>query len=170
MGPDRRVRTANQRTMKRSIAFVLAAGMLTACGTATDHVTFQPPPDFKSIVSVGPFMQMWSGPDKNMIMLMALPAKLDLEKSVIESPVKDATVEKQARITICNGQQAVYLNMIGNVKNSSASGDKAERDPQQIEFLATDVSGKTYMAMYIRPKGSPADTSAQSAIHNVCPK
>lgn len=156
--------------MKRSIAWVIAAGVLSACGSATDHVSFQAPPAYKSVVSVGPFMQMWAGEHQNVIMLMALPTKFDLDKAVMESPVKGATVEKESKINICGGQEALFLNMVGNVKSASSSSGANGDKPQQIEFLTTNVNGKTYMAMYIRPKGSAPDTSAETAIKDVCPK
>lgn len=153
--------------MKRAIAAIALGCTLTACGSATDHVTFAPPPAYKATVSIGPLVQMWSGPGSSTIMLMALPTKLDLSKSIEPSTVRGAKVQAERHITICGDQPAVDGKMIGN----SALGSKNRIDkPQQIEFIATDVSGKTYMAMYMRPSGSPADGAAETAIHNVCPK
>jgi hypothetical protein len=154
--------------MKRAIAAIALAGALTACGSATDHVTFAPPPAYKSAVSMGPFGQMWSGPNDNMMMLMALPTQLDLNKSAANSPVKNATIENETKIKICGDQPALFVNMVGNSETGSDNAKKQK--PQLIEFLATNAGGKTYMVMYIRPKGTPADTSAEADLHNVCPK
>jgi hypothetical protein len=155
--------------MKRAIAALCAAAALCSCGSATDHVTFQPPPEFKPSVSIGPFGQMWEGPNHTMMMLMAFPTQLDLDKSVSQTGMKDTTMQHEAHVKICGDQEALFGNMIGN---SRTAGDAAQKNakPQQIEFLATNVSGKTYMAMYMRPQGAPADTAAQAALHKVCPK
>jgi hypothetical protein len=36
--------------------------------------------------------------------------------------------------------------------------------------IATHLNGKTYLAMYARPKGTAQDQAAEGAIRDVCPK
>lgn len=146
---------------------VAAVAALTACGSATDSVTFQPPSNFHSKASFGPFMQMWESGPRNVIMLMSLPVQTDLDKAVREADLKDARVRKNERIKICGGSQdAVFAQIEGE---SSTAGDEPKQ-PSEIEFLATNVKGKTYLAMYLRPLHTAADTAAEAAIRDVCPK
>jgi len=155
---------------QRKIALLAVTAMLAGCGSATDAVTFKPPAGFMSSVSVGPFMQAWSGPNQSMLMLMAMPTKIDLQHTISNSTVSNADIEKQMRITICGNQEALYADMVGNPQGNKTPAPGAKEQKERIEFLATTVSGKTYMAMYLRPLGTPPDPQAESAIRNVCPK
>jgi hypothetical protein len=143
--------------------------VLSACGSATDAVTFKAPPGFKLDVSVGPFMQTWSGPHGSVMMLMAIPTKIDLTKRIENSPVGSAKVERDEPLTICGNQPARLGEMTGTgvqVGSPVPSGNQL----QQIDFLATSVNGKSYMAMYVRPEHQPADPAAEAALRNICPK
>ncbi len=157
---------------RRSGGFITAfacAFALAGCGSASDAVTFKPPADYASAAQIGPFMQVWRGPQRGALVLMALPTKVDLDKAMTSSNIKDAQVLKQSSIQICGNQPAYYVSMIGNGETFSASpGVTVEK--RQVELIATDVSGKTYMAIYVRPIGSPADSAAEGSIRNVCPK
>jgi hypothetical protein len=144
-----------------------AVAFLAGCGSATDAVTFQAPPSFHSKASVGPFMQVWAAAPHNAIVLMSMPVAIDLNKAVSQADLSDARLQKKERIKICGGtQDALFVVLQGERKLN----DDSTSTPSEIEFLATDVRGKTYMAMYARPLHSPADPAAQAAIRNVCPK
>ncbi len=156
--------------MQRKVALFAVTAMLAGCGSATDAVTFKPPAGFISSVSVGPFMQAWSGPNQSMLMLMAMPTKINLKQTISNSTVSNADIEKQMTITICGDQSALYADMVGNPQGDKTPAPGAKQQKERIEFLATNVSGRTYMAMYLRPLGAPPDAQAESAIRNVCPK
>ena len=148
-----------------------AIAVLSACGSATDSVSFTAPPEFHSKASFGPFMQIWSKDDPHTVLiLMALPVKTDLDKAMSEADLRDATIKKTDRIKICNGSQdALYAEVEGEAKTgSSDTSGKPQRS--DVEFLATNVAGKTYMAMYARPLHTAADPAAEAAVKNVCPK
>jgi hypothetical protein len=120
-------------------------------------------------------MQLWKGPNETALMLMALPTQVDLNKAVTSTDIKDAEVQKTSKVQICGDQPAIYVSMIGTEStsftgSSAPSGTSATEEKHQIDLLATNARGKTYMAMYIRPVGTPADPAAEGAIHNVCPK
>lgn len=151
------------------VACALTA-ILAGCGSATDSITFKAPANYTMAASVGPFMQMWKGPQQSALMLMALPTKIDLDKAVTTSDIKGAQVEKESTIQICGNQSAIYVSMIGEREELGSASPGGAQQKRQIDFLATNVNGKTYMAMYIRPVGAPSDAGAQSAIHNVCAK
>jgi hypothetical protein len=151
------------------LLFVCAfAAVLAGCGSATDSITFKPPANYTMAASVGPFMQMWKGPQQSALMLMALPTKIDLAKAVSSSDIKGAEIEKESTIAICGNQPAYYVSMIGDREEFGSAAPSGAAEKRQIDFLATNVNGKTYMAMYIRPVGAPADAGAEDAIHNVC--
>jgi len=148
------------------LAVLACASTLAGCGSATDAVTFKAPANYTSAAQIGPFMQLWKGPQDNSLALMAFPAKIDLDKATTGSDIKNAQVIKHAMIRICGDQQAYYVSMIGEHADSGA----APGQKRLIDVLATDVNGKTYLAMYIRPVGTSADTAAEDAIRNVCSK
>jgi hypothetical protein len=146
----------------------VAVAVLAGCGSASDAVTFEPPPAYHSKASFGPFMQLWEGSPHTVIMLMSLPVQADLNKAMDQANLKGAKVNKEARIKICGGSQdAIYAEL---ESDATKSGNSEISGPSQIEFLATDVKGKTYMAMYARPLHNAADPAAEAAIRNVCPK
>ena len=154
----------------RAVALIVLACLLSGCGSASDAVTFTAPPGYKADVSIGPFAQTWSGPGHSLVMLMALPTKLDLDKPIQGSPVGNATVQRDQKITICTNQPARFGEMIGSAEVGSSPDPRQKGRNQEIEFVATAVNGKTYMALYARPLGSPPDRSAESAIRNICPR
>jgi hypothetical protein len=151
---------------RRWFAGLVSVAALAGCGSATDAVTFKAPAGFTSTVSVGPFMQMWSGPKETALMLLSLPKKIDLDQAVSNTNVQDAQVEKQSKINICDNQPALFISMIGS-SHEASSGNASKR---QIDLIATVVNDKTYMGMYMRPVGAPADPAAESAIKNICPR
>jgi hypothetical protein len=151
---------------RRFLAGLTSLIAVAGCGSATDAVTFKAPAGYTSSVSIGPFMQMWIGPKEGALVLMALPKKIDLSQAVTSSNVQDAQVEKESTIKICGSQPALYISMVG----ANRSTPQTATSKHQIDMIATVVSEKTYMAMYMRPVGTPEDPAAESAIHDVCPK
>ena len=145
-----------------------AAAFIAGCGSASDAVTFQAPPSYQAKASFGPFMQLWSREPHTAIVLIALPVQTDLNKAMSQADLKDTRIQKKEQIKICGGaQDAVFATLEGTAKTDP---DASDSQPSEIEFLATDVRGKTYMAMYARPLRSAADPAAETAIRNVCPK
>lgn len=154
--------------MKKLIAGVSLLA-LAACGSATDSVTFTAPPEYTSKASLGPFMQMWQGKTPHdVIILMALPVAGDLNKAMDQSSVKGADFKEAQKISICDNQPAIFAEGRGDM-NTGSSSDK-DTKKSDIEIIATQVKGKTYLAMYGRPLNAPADPAAEKAIKNVCPK
>jgi hypothetical protein len=146
------------------LAASIAALALSACGSATDAVSFTAPPSFHTKASLGPFMQMWQGKDEHeVLILMALPVQGDLNKAMSQSDLKDADAQK---ITICGNQPAMFAQGEGH----SRTGSSSSTETSKIEVVATVVRGKTYLAMYTRPLKAPADPAAEKAIKDVCPK
>jgi len=155
--------------MHRAFLSMSIVAALCACGSATDAITFQAPAGYVSKASLGPFMQIWAGPRHNSLMLMAFPAAVDVNKMSNDN-VKNGKILKQSSVTICGSQPAHYVSMLGEPIeiDTPAPGQNVER--QLIDFIATDVNGKTYMAMYVRPAGTAGDPAAEAAIKNICPK
>lgn len=154
--------------MKKLIAG-LSLFALAACGSATDSVTFTAPPGYVSKASLGPFMQIWGGKTPHdVLILMALPVAGDLNKAMDQSSVKGADFKPAQRLTICDNQPAIFAEGHGEM-NTGGSSDKTTQK-SEIEIIATQVKGKTYLAMYGRPLNAPADPAAEKAIKNVCPK
>lgn len=160
--------------IRRFASAVLATASLTAlaaCGSATDSITFTAPDGFVSKASLGPFMQIWTGTkdEHQVLMLLALPVKTDLNKAISQAQIKGGSMEEGKPITICGNQVAFYAEGTGEASTGDSSSTKNQK-PSKIEILATEVKGKTYVAMYARPLTAPADPAADKAIHNVCPK
>ena len=149
-------------------AVVTFACALAGCGSATDAVTFKPPANYASAAQLGPFMHLWRGPQRSALVLMAFPTKIDFDEAITSSNVKDARVLKQSSIRICGNQPAYYASMIGEGDSFGTATPGVTVEKRQVDLLMTDVGGRTYMAMYVRPVGTPEDTAAEDAIRNVC--
>lgn len=145
-----------------------AIALLAGCGSASDAVTFHAPPSYQAKASFGPFMQVWSREPHSALVLIALPVQTDLNKAISQADLKDSHLEKKEQIKICGGKQDAFYAMLEGEAKFDANSSASERS--EIEFLATNLGGKTYMAMYARPLRSPADPAAEAAIRNVCPK
>jgi hypothetical protein len=153
--------------MLRRMLATIALTALAACGSATDSITFQAPPGYTQAASIGPFLQVWRTSDtQNLITLFALPTKIDLDRAMSQSDIKDAEVKSKGAITICGSQPAVFADIVGESK--STGGETPHR--MRIEFIATNANDKTYMAMYLRPVDAAANPAAEAAIRKICPK
>jgi hypothetical protein len=160
--------------MKKLIAGVSFLA-LAACGSATDSVTFSVPPGYESKASLGPFMQIWGGKDpRDVLILLALPVTGDLNKAINQSQTKGASFDATQKITICDNQPAIFAKGTGQMTTdspqSSGTAGAKKTEPSALEVIATQVKGKTYVAMYGRPLKAPVNPAAEKAIKNVCPK
>ena len=159
---------------RTSFAVVLSAAVLAACGSVTDSVKFNVPSNYQSEASIGSFMQVWKTPDeKSVMMLMAFPGELDLNKAMQNAKITDVKFRKREHITICGNQSADYAETTGVTSASvkigvgTASGTNTDSN---VDMLATVANGKTYLAMYTYPLHSAADNSAVAALHGLCAK
>lgn len=158
-------------SMHRWLIALGVAVVLAGCGSATDATSFTAPSGYTTAISMGPFAQVWRGPNHGGLMLMALPTEIEFDKIADSSNVKDAQILKHEAVKICGSQDAYYLSMIGETQEgSSTSVPGGEPVKQRIDVIATHLNGKTYMAMYVRPQGTPQDPAAETAIRGVCAK
>ena len=155
--------------MKKMFAGVCLLALV-ACGSATDSVTFTAPSSYTSKASLGPFMQIWGGKtEHDVLILLALPVAGVLNKAIDQGQIKSAQLDTTQKITICDNQPAIFAVGKGEMSTGDSSST-SNKEPSALEIIATQVKGKTYLAMYGRPLKSPADPAAEKAIKNVCPK
>lgn len=113
------------------------------------------------------FMQFWRPPssDREVLMLFKSPRQM-AAKDFFNSPgvkdsLRDISVEERRQITICNGQQALYVRARGT---SSHGGDES------VEMIGTNTGGNSYFAMYVRPLGASPNAAAETALRAICSK
>ena len=146
----------------------LALAGLSACGSATDATTFQPPASYKQVGQFGPFLTIWIGPDKqSSVFLMALPTQVKPEDAMKNADIHGSDVKEAKMIKICGSQDAYFADLIGTVNTPQTATHKQN---QRIEVLATLLNGKTYVVAYSRPVQAAVDPQVDSAIKNICPK
>ena len=63
--------------------------------------------------SVGPFMQVWRGPQQSALMLMAFPTKIDLDKAVTTPTSRTPASRRSPRFRSAAIRPAIYVSMIG---------------------------------------------------------
>ncbi len=113
-------------------------------------------------------MQVWEHEPHSVLVLISLPVQTDLSKAMSQADLKDGQLQKREQIKICSGSQdALFATGEGESKVGPTDSNSK---PSEVEFLATNVKGKTYLAMYARPLKSRADPAAQAAIRHICPK
>ncbi len=151
--------------MRMSLRLLLgsvAIAVLAACGSPTDTLAFKVPPGWTSKAQMG-LLQIWQGSDnKQVLMLMKLPVAVDVSSAMNSANMKDAKVESQQEVTICNGQKAQLVTATGQSKN--------ENEQDRIDMLMTAAGGNTYMAMYVRPVNAATDAGAEASLRTVCLK
>ena len=136
-----------------AVAFVLSA-----CGNPADHVSFKPPAGFASPKNILGMAQIWTSADgREALMLMKMPVKTDPAQAVSSAGVKNATVTSRQQIRICGNQPAQHIVMIGTGKDR----------PVMDAVISTNAAG-SYLAMYSRPLGTPANRAAENAIRALC--
>lgn len=150
-----------------SIVALCIAGMLAGCGSVTNGLAFSPPSGWTGTPAMFGHLQMWmkSGQQKDttqMVMLVKGDAKnTHSDFSAVPSQYsKDTNVVSHGSIKLCGTQQAEQFVAEGTDRNNQRS---------RIEMVSTVIGSDRYIAMYIRPVSMPADASAESAIHSLCP-
>lgn len=167
--------------MKLRPAFAMAAialfTTLTACGSASDGITFAAPPGWTSKMSMLSFMTAYESPDKTqMLMLMKLPFQSnDFTSATKQGSAKNVTLTQKSQIKICGNQDALFASGTGDIQTINEAKDSAQNKPtkkdnDRMDMVVTAVNGATYLAMYVRPITMAADKTAEGAIHNLCPK
>src|SRR5262249_40518176 len=118
-------------------------------------------------IALGPIKvdQMWVGPERNGIMLLAHLdleglGKMDLDsfgafiqQGMGSSP--GSKVEATQRVKICGGKQDALLTKIST--------------PTTIQDVAIAITDRGYLAQYVRNAGVPADPAAVNALLTLCP-
>lgn len=140
---------------------MLLAGVvlaLTACGNPGDHLSFKAPSIYQAPKNVFGMAQIWSTADnKQALMLMKLPVKMDPKQAVNSAGVKNAKVKSQQAIKICGNQPATHVVMESTGKERST-----------MDMILTSSGSASYMAMYSHEEGTPADRASEDAIRSLC--
>jgi hypothetical protein len=151
----------------------LALLALTACGltkSPAEGLNFKPPDGWQGTPGVMGRFQLWTANDKQMLMLLKLPADMKLTTSFdlndfqdVNGPaaLKDSKVLARRNMTMCGNQQSMFLKMQGKSTRQNTE--------ETIEVVLSKAADGTFMAMYMRPLGSAADPAAEAAIYELCP-
>jgi hypothetical protein len=164
------------RYLRIAVAGALAAATLTACGltkSPAEGLTFTAPSGWTGTPGIMGRFQLWTGTGDasgHVLMLMKLPADTNLKadfdmdnlKDVNGSAsLKDAKILARRTMTLCNGQQSMFMKMQGKSKNQNTE--------ESIEAVLSKASDGTYMAMYMYPIGAATNPAAEAAIYELCP-
>jgi hypothetical protein len=150
-----------------SIVALCIAAILAGCGSVTNGLAFQPPSGWTGTPALFGHMQAWvkSGQQKNstqFVMLVkgnAQNTKSDFD-AVPSQYAKNTNVISRGSVKLCGMQPADQVVAEGTDRDGRRS---------HIEMVSTVIDRDRYVAMYIRPVNLPADASAESAIHSLCP-
>lgn len=157
------------RLTRVGIAILIALGAAGCAFNASpaDGLRFQAPPGWRPSPGIMGFMQFWRPPagDREILMLFKSPRPIK-ENDVFSDPsvngsLKDLTIERRERITICGSQPAAYFE---------ARGKSSHGDQTRAEMMMANVNGATYFAMYARPLGLQPNPDAESALREICAK
>ncbi len=153
-------------------ALPLCAALLSGCGSASDNLNFKPPADWKPTPSILGMMQGWTNPrDSNQVlMLMKLPIGKDINVADGNTQLRNTKITGNKAITICGNQPAQFVTMTGTSFNSKTSGTSKSDRKSVAEMITTHYSNSTYMAIYNRDLGTPADPSVELALKSLCLK
>lgn len=131
---------------------------LAACGNPGDHLSFKAPSNYQAPKNVFGMAQIWSTPDnKQALMLMKLPVKMDPKQAINSAGVKNATVKSRQAIKICGNQPATHVVMQSTGKEHST-----------MDMVLTSSGSASYMAMYSHAEGTPPDRASEDAIRSLC--
>jgi hypothetical protein len=149
------------------IVALCIAVLLTGCGSVTSGIAFSPPAGWTGTPAIFGRFQMWikSGQQRDaaQILMLVKGRASDIHADFTNLPPQysqNVTVYKHGPVTMCgtqNGEQFV------------AQGEDKNRKREQIEMTTTVIGDDRYVAMYLRPMTTPADTQAETAIHSLCP-
>jgi hypothetical protein len=155
-------------TARAAVAFLVLA--LTGCGfqsSPAQGLNFTAPPGWKASPGVLGFMQFWRAPVSNgeFLMLFRSPKHLTADDIFSDRGMKDtlqdASIVRKERIAICGGQPATYVEARG-------SSEKGRTD--RVDLVLSDVSGSSYIAMYVRPLVAPPNPLAMASLRELCAK
>lgn len=143
---------------KRLLRFAALAGLAACVSSPTQSIDFRSPPGW--VASSGNlFSQEWHTRDeKENLGLVRLPFKNPSD----EMKAHYTHLDSRARITICGSQSAVLFTSHGVRKQTG--------EHFKTEMLTTSYPGATYVVMYTRRFGMPADPAAERALRSVCLK
>lgn len=152
--------------MKWRLLFgILCIAALAACGSPGADTAFKAPTGWNSTPGIMGRFQMWM--NNNQIVMLIRGDKnttfYDAQKS---SPGSTSLSDvKHSAIDLCGGKQkADYFTARGEGTNNG------KRTVKTVEGVISDVGGSRYIAMYIRPLGTAADSQAEDALHSLCAK
>jgi hypothetical protein len=150
-----------------SIVALCIAALLGGCASVTSGLAFAPPSGWTGTPAMFGHLQMWmkSGQQKDttqMVMLVKGDAKnTHSDFSAVPSQYsRNTNVISRGNVKLCGTQQAEQLVAEGTDRDGKRS---------RIEMVSTVIGSDRYIAMYVRPASMPADATAESAIHSLCP-
>lgn len=143
--------------------------VVSGCGLSSspaEGLQFQAPAGWKSSPGIMGFMQFWRSPDdREVLMLLRSPKPLQpkdvFSSNGMEGTLKDVTVRELRTIQICGNRPATYL---------MARGTSSRGGQDDAEMVLTNLRGKAYVALYVRPLEAPANPAASAAIRELCTK
>ena len=139
--------------------------LLSGCGLTSspaDSLSFKAPKGWQAFPGIMGFMQFWKQPGADaVLMLFKSPKPIKTTDVFDNADLRDARIEEQKPVTICGNQPAQYFKAAGRSKTGHDS---------DIEMMMSNVSGQTYMAMYVYPVGTQADAGAEAALRELCTK
>jgi hypothetical protein len=155
---------------------MLATILLAGCGglmkSPADGLTFRAPDAWQTTPGIMGRFQLWTtgdGKDKQLLVLLKLPAQAKLDKSFDldlvngenSGGVQGVTVVSRRQMTLCGNQPSLNVMMRGE-----SSRNKVEENLAAVFSKTTDA---TYMAMYVYPVGTTPNARAEAAISELCP-
>nr|MDQ2681382.1 hypothetical protein [Candidatus Eremiobacteraeota bacterium] len=155
-----------------AVIVLFCAAIAAGCGSATDNLDFKAPAAWKATPSILGMMQGWTNPsDSNQIvMLMKLPIGKDINVADANTQLRNTKITANKSIKICGNQPAQFVTMTGTSGSSKTSGNPKSDRKSVAEMITTRYSNSSYMAIYDREMGTPADPQAETALKSLCLK
>jgi hypothetical protein len=157
--------------MKLRVFMVAVAAMLatSGCGltaSPADNIAFTAPQGWTSSPGIAGFMQFWRSPrESEVLMLFRSPKPIKSSDVFQSASLRDAKIEAQKDISICDGaQQAQLVDITAKTDRNGQS-----RDVDATMVMST-TGGNTYFAVYARPVELQPDSQAVAATRELCPK
>ena len=145
-------------------AALFSALALAACASPSEALAFQPPAGWNAGPSLFGIVQLWTDPKRadSVVMLMRVPVSAgNQDASLRDRYLQNGRVVSNREIKICGAHPAHFSILEGTGKSGKRS---------RAELVVTVWNGTTYMSLYGRDRGQPADPNAESALKSVCLK
>ncbi|MHB8194485.1 MAG: hypothetical protein ACYDFS_06290 [Vulcanimicrobiaceae bacterium] len=157
------------KPLLRALLPLALLAALSACGSVTTALNFKAPSGWTSSLSIMGLMQVWTDPKNShaVVMLLRSPVAITAKEALSHADLNHAKVLARKRVTICGNRPARWITLLGAGVVGTSGGNKG---PERLDMLITKAAGATYVAMYARPAGAPADPQAEAAVRSVCPK